>query len=65
MVQRDAESRLNLHSANLKPLEADPEDTRDGDVWYVKTAVDAGKIKFNIGGAIVTIDEAGTVAVQA
>lgn len=62
--QRDAESRVLLNNINLKPLTADPSVIKDGDVWYVKTAVDAGKLKFKVGGAIVTISQAGVVAVQ-
>lgn len=33
-IQRDALSRLNIHSLNLKPLDVDPADARDGDIWY-------------------------------
>ena len=63
-VQRDAASRLNLNKINLEALAADPGVITDGDVWYVKTSPTAGKIKFAIGGEIVTISEAGVVAVQ-
>lgn len=64
VLQRDAEGRLLIGSANLEALSADPSHIKDGDFWYVKTSPTNGKVKFAIGGAIVTIDQAGTVAVQ-
>lgn len=62
--QRDAASRVLLNVVNLEALAADPTEIKDGDVWYVATDSTHGKVKFAIGGAIVTISQAGVVAVQ-
>lgn len=53
-VQRDAESRINLHSINLKPLAADPDDVRDGDVWYFDDGMTRA-LKVRINGATKTV----------
>lgn len=63
-LQRDSEGRFLLGSINLEALSADPSIIEDGDVWYVKTDDTHGKIKFAIAGAIITISQAGAVAVQ-
>lgn len=49
MVQRDAASRINLHSVNLEPLTADPTDSINGDIWYRS---DLGELHVNIAGTV-------------
>jgi len=48
--QRDAESRLNIHSVNLKELDAEPADVKDGDLWN-----EGGVLKFRTGGVSKTV----------
>ena len=64
VLQRDAEGRVLVGKINLDALTADPSKIVDGDVWYVETDASHGKVKFAIGGAIITISQSGTVAVQ-
>lgn len=52
--QRDAESRINLHSFNLKYLSANPTDVQDGDVWAVDTGM-VKEIRCKLGTSIIVI----------
>lgn len=51
VIQRDAESVLNIHSINLKPIDADPDGHKNGDVWYFDDGA-TRELRININGVV-------------
>ena len=51
--QRDAESRINLYTVNLKGLTADPTDVQNGDIWFRS---DINSLRIRINGVTYQID---------
>lgn len=52
VIQRDAESKLNIHSINLKPIDADPATHVNGDLWYFDDGA-TRELRMDINGTVV------------